>query len=31
MGSSVDKVYKISHILKGDIYLTVLSKSAIGF
>ena len=28
MESLVDKVYKISYILKGEIYLTALSKSA---
>ena len=31
MESSVDKLFKISHILKGKIYLTALSKSAMGF
>ena len=31
MESPVDKVYKITHILKAEIRLTVLSKSAKGF
>ena len=31
MESSVDKVYKISCILEGEIHLTALSKSAKGF
>ena len=31
MESPVDKVYKISHILKDEIRLTAFSKSAKGF
>ena len=31
MVSSIDKVYNISYISKGEIRLTALSKSAKGF
>ena len=31
MESSVDKVYKINYILKGEIRFTALSKSVITF